>query len=68
MENEITDAAGLARWLGLGKQRIYELCRTDPEFPVIVLGQRQYRFSKTAVEKWLDRGGNKKDVGRGGRK
>jgi predicted DNA-binding transcriptional regulator AlpA len=61
MEIEIMNADALASWLGVDRQRIYHLCRTDPEFPVILLGQKQYRFSKTAVQRWLDRGGSKKD-------
>jgi excisionase family DNA binding protein len=57
MEQQILIAEEVAQLLRVDKQRVYELVRTN-KLPVIRIGQRQYRFSKTAVEKWLEAGGN----------
>lgn len=56
-ENEILVANEVAQKLRVDTQRIYEMCRTK-SLPFILLGQRQYRFSKSAIEKWLEDGGN----------
>ncbi len=58
MEREILVANEVAQKLRVDTQRIYEMCRTK-SIPFILLGQRQYRFSKSAIEKWLENGGNK---------
>ena len=57
MEHQILIAEEVAKLLRVDKQRVYELVRTN-KLPFIRVGQRQYRFSKTAVEKWLEAGGN----------
>ncbi len=57
-ENEILVANEVAQKLRVDTQRIYEMCRTK-SIPFILLGQRQYRFSKSAIEKWMENGGNK---------
>ncbi len=57
MEKEILLAKEVARELRVDTQRIYEMCRTK-SIPFILLGQRQYRFSKQSIEKWLENGGN----------
>ena len=44
----------------IDKQRIYELVRTN-QIPFIRLGERQYRFSATAIEEFLHNGGSKKE-------
>jgi len=60
MEKEILIAKEVAQKLRVDTQRIYEMCRTK-SIPFILLGQRQYRFSKEAIEKWLADGGNAKE-------
>jgi len=57
MTNEILIAEEAAELLRVSKQRIYELARTN-KIPTIRLGERQFRFSKTALENWLAKGGN----------
>ena len=47
----------VATLLQVDRQRVYELVRTGM-IPVIKLGERQYRFSKSAIDEWLDHGGN----------
>ncbi|MBA3632038.1 MAG: helix-turn-helix domain-containing protein [Acidobacteria bacterium] len=55
--DEILIAKELAKKLRVDTQRVYEMCRTK-SIPFILLGERQYRFSKQAIEKWLADGGN----------
>jgi excisionase family DNA binding protein len=57
MTNEILIADEAAQLLRVSKQRIYELARTN-KIPTIRVGERQFRFSKQAIEKWLENGGN----------
>ena len=55
-ENEILVAKEVAQKLRVDIQRVYELCRSK-SIPFILLGQRQYRFSNQAIEKFLQNGG-----------
>lgn len=59
MESEILVAEEVSQILRVKTQRIYELVRTN-QIPFILIGQRQYRFSKQAIEKWLENGGSEK--------
>lgn len=59
MNKELLSATEVAELFQVNKQRIYELCRTDPTFPVIRLGQRQYRFPADQLERWVESGGSK---------
>lgn len=56
----ILGASDIAEMLGINKQRVYELVRSRNRngFPVILLGERQYRFSKEAVLEWINQGGS----------
>lgn len=47
--------------LDLKPARIYELCREDKTFPVILIGQRQYRFSEPALLSWFENGGSRQN-------
>jgi excisionase family DNA binding protein len=57
MDKEILIAAELAELLRVDTQRIYELVRRG-QIPVIKIGERQYRFSLQAINRWLENGGN----------
>lgn len=57
MEKEIMVAEEVAKLLRVDKQRIYELVRRHL-IPVIKVGERQYRFSRAAIQRWLEQGGN----------
>jgi excisionase family DNA binding protein len=59
MENDILVAAEAASIIRVSIPRLYELSRTE-QIPTILIGQRQYRYSKQALEKWLENGGSKK--------
>ena len=57
MEKQILVAEEVAELLRVDKQRVYELVRTN-QLPVIRLGERQYRFSQAAIDRWLSNGGS----------
>ena len=59
MNQDILIADEAAKLLRVSKQRIYELVRTN-KIPTIRIGERQFRFSKQALERWLENGGNVK--------
>lgn len=61
MNKSILVAEEVAEILRVDKQRIYEMVRTK-KLPFILLGERQYRFSKEAVMKWIENGGSRKEV------
>src|SRR5436190_13790931 len=52
---KLLNAGEVAEILGVSRNRVYELARRPKAngFPVIVLGERQYRFSRVAVYEWL---------------
>ncbi len=51
--------------LGLKPARVYELTR-DKRLPFVLLGERQYRYSSTAIQNWIDNGGNQVSAKRRG--
>jgi len=59
MNQDILKADEAAELLRVSKQRIYELARTN-KIPTIRIGERQFRFSRQALERWLENGGNVK--------
>lgn len=61
MDKEILVVREVAEMLRVKKQRIYQMAR-DGDIPFTLLGRRQYRFSKQAIEKWIADGGNRKVV------
>jgi excisionase family DNA binding protein len=60
MSKQILIAEEVAELLRVDKQRIYQMVR-EKCIPFILLGQRQYRFSKQAIENWMENGGTQKD-------
>lgn len=60
MDTKILVAEEVADLLRVDKQRVYELVRTK-RIPVIRIGERQYRFSADAIERWLEVSGSPKD-------
>jgi excisionase family DNA binding protein len=52
MDKTILVAQEVADILRIGKQRVYELVRRRKIPGVIYLGDRQYRFSASAIEKF----------------
>lgn len=39
---------------GIGRDRIYELIRSDPEFPVVKIGSN-FKVNRPLLEVWLDK-------------
>lgn len=62
MTEKLLKVSDVGELLDLKPARIYELCREKREnqLPFILIGERQYRFSFTAVMDWISKGGNKK--------
>ena len=46
--------------LNLKPARIYELTRQN-KIPFVQIGERQYRYSETALQNWIENGGNKEN-------
>jgi len=57
MSKSMMIASEVADLLRVDKQRIYELARTG-KIPFTKVGERQYRFERAAIERWIDTGGN----------
>ena len=57
MTEKLLKVNDVGELLDLKPARIYELCR-EKSIPFILIGQRQYRFSRTALQNWIDNGGN----------
>ncbi len=58
MTEKLMKVADVGDLLDLKPARIYELCR-EKAIPFILIGQRQYRFSKTVLENWIENGGSR---------
>lgn len=56
MKDRLLVADEIATLLNVGKQRVYELVRTG-KIPVIKIGERQYRFSREVIDRWIQTGG-----------
>jgi excisionase family DNA binding protein len=57
MTTKLLKAEKVAEILDVSKQRIYELTR-ERQIPFIQLGERQYRYSETAILNWIENGGS----------
>lgn len=57
MKVKLISARDVAEWLDLDIQRIYELTR-DGHIPFVRIGDRQYRYSITAIQRWIEAGGS----------
>jgi excisionase family DNA binding protein len=58
MTEKLLKVDEVCEFLDLKPARVYELCR-EKRLPFILIGQRQYRFSKTALLNWIENGGNR---------
>jgi excisionase family DNA binding protein len=59
MTQKLLTVTEVSEILDLKPARIYELCRRDKNFPVVLVGERQYRFSEHALLNWIEKGGNR---------
>jgi excisionase family DNA binding protein len=56
MTVKLLKAKKVAELLDVKIQRIWELTREN-KIPFILIGDRQYRYSETALMNWLENGG-----------
>ena len=59
MTQKLLTVKEVSEILDLKPARIYELCRRDKNFPVVLVGERQYRFSEPSLQRWIEQGGNR---------
>lgn len=60
MTNKLLTVREVSEILDLKPARVYELTR-EKKIPFVQIGERQYRYSQTAIENWIERGGNQQD-------
>lgn len=54
---KLMTAKEITEVFGIELQRVYELTRKK-KLPCVVLGERQYRYSRQAIENFITQGGN----------
>ena len=57
MTNKLLTVKEVGEILDLKPARIYELTR-EKKIPFVQIGERQYRYSETALLNWIENGGN----------
>ena len=57
MTNKLLTVKEVGEILDLKPARIYELTR-ERKIPFVQIGERQYRYSETALMIWIENGGN----------
>jgi len=58
MTNKLLTVKEVGEILDLKPARIYELTR-EKKIPFVQIGERQYRYSETALANWIENGGNR---------
>jgi len=56
MTTKLLKAEKVAEILDVTKARVWELTR-EKRIPFIQVGERQYRYSETAITNWIENGG-----------
>lgn len=57
MTNKLLTVREVSEILDLKPARVYELTR-ERKIPFVQIGERQYRYSETALLHWIEKGGN----------
>lgn len=57
MINKLKTAQWVSEFLDIKLARVYELTR-EKKIPFVQIGERQYRYSETALTQWIENGGN----------
>ena len=60
MTNKLLTVKEVGEILDLKPARIYELTR-ERKIPFVQIGERQYRYSETALVNWIEAGGNQEN-------
>lgn len=61
MTNNLLTVKEVSELLNLKKARVYELTR-ERKIPFVQIGERQYRYSETALMRWIESGGNREQI------
>lgn len=61
MNKKLLTVKEVAEILDLKPARIYELTR-ERKIPFVQIGERQYRYSETALLNWIENGGNQTEI------
>jgi excisionase family DNA binding protein len=64
MKTKLLTVTEVSQMLGLKPARVYELTR-ERHLPFVLLGARQYRWSSSAIEEFINCGGNQKVLSEG---
>lgn len=62
MTQKLLTVKEVSEILDLKPARIYELTR-QKKIPFVQIGERQYRYSESALLNWIERGGNQAEEG-----
>lgn len=62
MTQKLLTVKEVSEILDLKPARIYELTR-EKKLPFVQIGERQYRYSETALLNWIEQGGNQEKAG-----
>ena len=57
MTTKLLNVREVGEILGLKPARVYQMTR-EKCLPFVLCGERQYRYSATAIQNWIDNGGN----------
>lgn len=57
MTQKLLTVKEVSEILDLKPARVYELTR-EKKLPFVQIGERQYRYSETALVNWIENGGN----------
>lgn len=57
MTRKLLTVKEVSEILDLKPARIYELTR-EKKLPFVQIGERQYRYSESALQSWIEQGGN----------
>ena len=60
MTQKLLTVKEVSEILDLKIARVYELTRQN-KIPFVQIGERQYRYSETALFNWIEQGGNKEN-------
>ncbi|HRH41020.1 MAG TPA: helix-turn-helix domain-containing protein [Pyrinomonadaceae bacterium] len=61
MSLKLLSAEQVSEILGVSVQRVWQLTREN-QIPFIRIGERQFRYSESALISWLEKGGTKEQA------
>jgi excisionase family DNA binding protein len=61
MTQKLLTVKEVSEILDLKPARVYELTR-ERKIPFVQIGERQYRYSETALTNWIENGGNQNET------